>query len=49
VPKRAAPLRWYPLRDAAPLLGVSVGALRKLLERRAVKATDGGVEASVDG
>jgi len=45
----AAPLRWYPLRDAAPLLGVSVGARRKLLERRAVKATDGGVEANVDG
>lgn len=44
-----AALRWYALRDAAPLLGVSVGALRKLLERRAVKATDGGVEANVDG
>jgi hypothetical protein len=45
----AAPLRWYALRDAAPLLGVKVGALRKLLERRAVRATDGGVEAHVDG
>lgn len=45
----AAPLRWYALRDAAPLLGVSVGALRKLLERRAIRAADGGVEAHVDG
>ena len=44
-----SPLRWYPLRDAAPLLGISVGALRKLLERRAIRATDGGVEANVDG
>lgn len=47
--KTAAVMRWYPLRDAAPLLGVSPGALRKLLERRAERAADGATEASVDG
>lgn len=41
--------RWYPLRDAAPMLGVSPGALRKALERRAIRAPDGGTEANVDG
>ena len=41
--------RWYALRDAAPMLGVSVPALRKLFERRAGKAADGGTEAHVDG
>ncbi len=47
----AAPVvgRWYALRDAAGLLGLSVGALRKQLERRATRAADGGVEALVDG
>jgi hypothetical protein len=47
---KGAPIpRWYALRDAAPMLGLSVGALRKLLERRSVRAADGGVEAHVDG
>ncbi|MDQ2647189.1 MAG: hypothetical protein M3020_25520 [Myxococcota bacterium] len=41
--------RWYPLRDAADLLGLTIGALRKQLERRAIRAADGGVEALVDG
>ena len=45
----SAMLQWYALRDAAPILGVSVGALRKLLERRAERASDGGIEARVDG
>lgn len=43
------PLRWYALRDAARVLGVSASALRKVLERRAARAADGGVEATVDG
>jgi hypothetical protein len=41
--------RWYPLRDAAAFLRVTPNALRKQLERRAVQAADGGVEAQVDG
>jgi hypothetical protein len=41
--------RWFPLRDAAPILGVSPGALRKQFERKAKRATDGGTEALVDG
>jgi hypothetical protein len=49
VSKGAPMQRWYALRDAAPMLGVTVGALRKLLERRSVRAADGGTEAHVDG
>jgi len=41
--------RWYALRDAAEILGLSPGALRKLLERRAQPARDGVYEALVDG
>jgi hypothetical protein len=41
--------RWYALREAATVLGLSPGALRKLLERRAQRARDGGTEAIVDG
>jgi len=44
-----APRRWYPLRDAARILCVTPGALRKLLERRIQRAADGGIEAMVDG
>jgi hypothetical protein len=44
-----SPRRWYPLRDAAPMLGVTPAALRKLLERRVRRAADGGTEAIVDG
>jgi hypothetical protein len=48
---RVAPglLRWFALRDAALVLGVSASALRKVLERRATRASDGGTEAVVDG
>ncbi|HET7539867.1 MAG TPA: hypothetical protein VFK05_08340 [Polyangiaceae bacterium] len=42
-------VRWYALRDAAEILGLSPGALRKLLERRAQPARDGVYEAHVDG
>jgi len=44
-----APLRWYLLRDAANVLGLSPEALRKQFERKARRAPDGGVEAEVDG
>ena len=41
-----APLRWHALRDAAAILGVSQDALRKQLERKQHRASDGVVEAS---
>jgi hypothetical protein len=41
--------RWLALRDAAVTLGTTAGALRKLLERRAVRTADGATEAQVDG
>lgn len=44
-----APLRWYPTRDAAAILGVSPEALRKQLERNQFRAPDGVVEACVNG
>lgn len=43
------PRRWYSVRDAAELLATSAPALRKQIERRAQRASDGGVEASFDG
>lgn len=46
---RGTVARWYALREAAHVLGLSPAALRKLLERRAKRARDGGTEASVDG
>jgi len=42
-------LRWRPLRDAALTLGVSAESLRKQLERRAVRGSDGAVQAELDG
>lgn len=47
--KSPAGPRWFALRDAAVTLGTTPGALRKLLERRAVRAADGATEARVDG
>jgi len=46
---RPVVVRWYALREAAQILGLSPGALRKLLERRAQPARDGVYEARVDG
>lgn len=43
------PPHWYPLREAAAILGLSPGALRKQLERHQRLAADGVVEARVDG
>jgi hypothetical protein len=47
--RRTTLARWYALRDAAHALGLSPGALRKLLERRAKRSRDGATEATVDG
>jgi len=40
---------WVTLEQAAAHLGMNAPALRKAFERRAVRATDGATEASVDG
>jgi hypothetical protein len=40
---------WLSVAKAAELLDLSPTALRRTLERRAVRANDGGVEAQVDG
>lgn len=47
--KPRVPLRWLTLHDAAQVLGLSSAALRKQLERRARRASDGGIEANIDG
>lgn len=41
--------RWMSLERAASHLGMNAAALRKTLERRAVRAADGATEAAVDG
>jgi hypothetical protein len=41
--------RWVSLNQAASHLGLDAAALRKTLERRAVRAQDGGIEALLDG
>ncbi len=45
----STPLRWVSLQLAADFLGMSAAALRKSLDRRAVRVADGGVEAELDG
>jgi hypothetical protein len=40
---------WLPLRDAAPLLSMLPGALRKLCERHQQRAADGAIESRFDG
>ncbi len=40
---------WVSVARAAAHLGTSGDSLRKMLERRAVRAKDGGTEADVDG
>ena len=41
--------RWLSVTAAAEILGLSPTALRKSLDRRAVRAADGGTEAELDG
>ena len=43
------PLRWISLQSAADLLGLTAAALRKSLDRRSVRTSDGGIEAEIDG
>jgi hypothetical protein len=41
--------RWISVQTAADLLGLTPAALRKSLDRRAVRSADGGIEAELDG
>jgi hypothetical protein len=41
--------RWISVQSAADLLGLTATALRKSLDRRAVRSADGGIEAELDG
>lgn len=41
--------RWLSVREAATVLGLAVVSLRRLIERHARRAPDGGIEASLDG
>jgi hypothetical protein len=45
----AQPRCWMAVRAAAAILDMRPEALRRTLERRAVRAPDGGTEASLDG
>lgn len=40
---------WVSVAAAADFLGLGAAALRRTLERRATRVSDGGVEANVDG
>ncbi|UQA57412.1 hypothetical protein [Polyangium aurulentum] len=40
---------WVCLRTAAEFLGMSPDALRRAVERHAVRASDGGIESHIDG
>lgn len=41
--------RWTSVDVAARFLGLTPTGLRKTLERRAIRAPDGGIEAELDG
>jgi hypothetical protein len=43
------PGTWVPLERAAAHLSMNAAALRKTLERRATRASDGATEANLDG
>jgi hypothetical protein len=45
----ATATRWISVQMAADILGLTAAALRKSLDRRAVRCPDGGVEAELDG
>ena len=47
--QRAKPLRWCTLLEAADRLAMSPDALRRQLERHAIRVKDGGTEAHIDG
>jgi hypothetical protein len=41
--------QWVSLQSAAQVLGMTPAALRKSLDRRAARTSDGGIEAEIDG
>jgi hypothetical protein len=41
--------RWLSVQSAADILGLTPAALRKSLDRRAVRSPDGAIEAELDG
>ena len=43
------PARWTSVDVAAEFLGTTATALRRTLERRVLRAADGGIEANGDG
>lgn len=43
------PIRWYSVDEGAERLSMTASALRRHLERHAVRARDGGTEAHIDG
>ena len=42
-------IRWMNVSDAAEVLGLEAVSLRRALERNARRATDGAIEARIDG
>ena len=48
-PDAIVTVRWMSVGVAAERLGMSAEALRKAIDRRAVRAADGGTEAAIDG
>lgn len=49
IPKPPVPARWISIVSASEILDLSPEALRRTIERHAVRAPDGGTEANVDG
>jgi hypothetical protein len=47
--RRETATRWCSLHAAADFLGMTADALRRCVERRAMKMPDGGTEARLDG
>src|SRR5262245_31772654 len=45
----ASSTRWLSVQSAADILGLTPPALRKALDRRAVRSPDGGTVAELDG
>ncbi|MDC3982418.1 hypothetical protein [Polyangium jinanense] len=48
-PEPQSPRGWGSIRTAAEFLGMSADALRRSIERHAVRAPDGGIESNIDG
>lgn len=43
------PNTWLPVQDAARVLNMNPEALRRALDRRVARASDGGIESVIDG